>query len=82
MFFSKPTIRDIRYKLDGLVDDFERSDLHMVISDIRAITKDPGCSSARAGYLNDLIRELDRCESGTELSGTKYYKYLDKAEMS
>lgn len=82
MFFSKPTIRDIRFRLDNLVDDFDHSDLNMVISDINAIIRDPGCSSSRASHLCDLVRELSRCESGSELSGTRYYRYLDRAENS
>ena len=82
MFFSKPTISDIRYRLDNLVDDFDHSDLNMVISDIKSIIRDSSCSSTRASHLNDLIRELSRCESGSELSGTRYYKYLDRAERN
>ncbi len=82
MFFSRPTIRDIGYKLDNLVDDFDHSDLNMVISDINDIISDPSCSGARAGYLNDLVRELYRCDSGDDVSSTRYYKYLDRAEHS
>ena len=80
MFFSTPTLNDIKYRLDDLVDDFDHSDLRYVIKDIENIAKSSG--SAKAGYLNALARELSRCETGSELSGVRYDRYLDKANRS
>ena len=82
MFFGKPTLHDIRFRLSGLVDDFDHSDLRRVIKDIEYIMREPGCSRDRASYLNLLVKELYRCESGSELSSVRYDKYLDKAERS
>ena len=39
MFFSGPSLRDIRYRLDNLVDDFDHSDLRRVIKDIERIMR-------------------------------------------
>jgi len=82
MFFSGPTLRDIRYRLDNLVDDFDHSDLRRVIKDIETITRSRDCTRERASWLNSLVKELYHCESGTELSSVRYDKYLDKAERS
>ena len=82
MFFSEPTLGDIRYRLGCLVDDFDHSDLRRVIKDIEFIIREPGCSRDRASYLNQLIKELYRCESGTELSSIRYDRLIDKAERN
>ena len=82
MFFGKPTLHDIRFRLSSLVDDFDHSDLRHVIKDIEFIMREPDCSRERASYLNSLVKELYRCESGTELSSTRFDRYLDKAERS
>ena len=77
MFFSGPDLNDIRYRLDNLVDDFDHSDLRRVIKDIEAIARESGGS--KADWLNALVRELYRVESGSELSSVRYGRYLDKA---